>query len=64
GIYKGGIFPAPYSKIKFGTNIAKQYLDELQIFTLSGDEILRLLYKNGLFSEESEVKVVRGNLYE
>lgn len=46
---------SPYSKIKSGTNIGGEYLDELGVFTLTGDYFLRFLYKNGIYDKGSEV---------
>lgn len=46
---------SPYTKIKPNTNICGEYLDELGIFTLTGDYFLRFLYKNGLYGVQSEV---------
>lgn len=57
---------SPYSKIKPNTNIGGEYLDELGIFTLTGDYFLRFLYKNGIYGENSEVESLKKiyNLYE
>ena len=49
---------SPYSKIKPKTNYYKEYLDELGVFTLTGEYFLRYLYKNGLFLKNSEVYYV------
>lgn len=49
---------SPYSKIKPGTNYYNEYLDELGVFTLTGEYFLRYLYKNGIFQKNSEVYYV------
>lgn len=51
----GLINHSPYSKIKVGTNYYKEYLDELGVFTLTGEFFLRYLLKNGLYGKNSEV---------
>lgn len=51
----GLISHSPYSKIKKNTNYCGEYLDELGVFTLTGDFFLRYLFKNGLYDIESEV---------
>ena len=51
----GYLNESPYSKIKMDTNLGGEFLDELGVFTLTGDYFLRFLYKNALFSRNSEV---------
>ncbi|WP_207648617.1 hypothetical protein, partial [Clostridium sp. N3C] len=51
----GLINHSPYSKIKYETNYYGEYLDELGVFTLTGEFFLRYLFKNGLYGKNSEV---------
>lgn len=51
----GYINHSPYSKIREGTNWGGEFLDEVGVFTLTGEFFLRYLFKNGLFQKESEV---------
>ena len=53
---KGLIFPSPYSKLK--PNDKGGYLDELGVFNIARDRILRYLYKNGRYSPNSEVEQI------
>ena len=55
----GMTFDSPYTKIKPNTNYGNEYLDELGIFTLTGDLFLKLLYKNGHFLPNTEVSTFR-----
>lgn len=58
----GMTFDSPYTKIKQNTNYGNEYLDELGIFTLTGDLFLKLLYKNGHFFPNTEVSTIKGVL--
>ena len=58
----GMLFDSPYSKIKENTNYNGEYLDELGVFTLTGDNFLKLLYKNGHYTKNSEVSTIKGLL--
>ncbi len=58
----GMTFDSPYTKLKVNTNYGNEFLDELGIFTLTGDLFLKLLYKNGHFAPNSEVSTIRGLL--
>lgn len=51
----GYINHSPYSKIRESTNYGGEFLDEVGVFTLTGEFFLRYLYKNGLYLKESEV---------
>lgn len=51
----GYINHSPYSKIKKETNFGGEFLDELGIFTLTGEYFLKYLFKNGLYEIGSEV---------
>ncbi|MGR6001829.1 hypothetical protein ACT7C7_30480 [Bacillus cereus] len=57
--FVGLIMPSPYTKIKEGTNIYNEFLDELGIFTLSGYKFCKYLYKNGIFEENTEISFIR-----
>ncbi|HFK1723286.1 hypothetical protein [Bacillus thuringiensis] len=57
--FVGLIMPSPYTKIKEGTNIYNEFLDELGIFTLSGYKFAKYLYKNGVFEENTEISFIR-----
>lgn len=57
--FVGLIMSSPYTKIKEGTNIYNEFLDELGIFTLSGYKFCKYLYKNGVFEENTEISFIR-----
>lgn len=59
-IILGALNPSPYSKIKLGTNYKNEYLDEIGVFTITGYVFLKYLYKNGLFTKQSEVDTIKG----
>lgn len=55
----GMLYPTQYTKIKINTNIFGEYLNELGIFTLTGNRVLELIYKNGVFNPKGEVSRVQ-----
>ncbi|MHA2890616.1 hypothetical protein [Bacillus cereus] len=57
--FVGLIMPSPYTKIKEGSNIYNEFLDELGIFTLSGYKFCKYIYKNGIFEENTEISFIR-----
>ncbi len=60
----GMLFDSPFSKIKSNTNYGNEFLDELGVFTLTGDIFLKRLYKNLHFKANSEVGSIKGLLNE
>ena len=54
---QGLLFPSPYSYRD--NNSQSQYLDSLGVFDLNREKILRCLYKNHDFGEETEVAYVK-----
>lgn len=58
----GMVFDSPFSRLKPNTNWGNEYLDELGIFTKTGDAFLKCLYKNGLFKPNTEVSYIKGVL--
>ncbi len=55
----GLLTESPYTRIRFGSNIEEEFLDECGTFTLTGDYFLHFLYKNGAYSPGSEVDFYR-----
>ncbi|MGN1222586.1 MAG: hypothetical protein ACI4T1_00425 [Christensenellales bacterium] len=58
----GMAFDSPFSRLKPNTNWGNEYLDELEVFTKTGDAFLKCLYKNGLFKQNTEVSNIKGAL--
>ena len=60
----GMVFDSPFSRLKANTNWGNEFLDELGVFTKTGDAFLKCLYKNGLFKQNTEVSYIKGVLKE
>lgn len=58
---QGLVFTSPYTKIK--EDAGGQYLDALGVFNKDRRRLLEYLYKNGEFTENSEVAQI-GAMYE